>query len=166
MSTSSGYAGFCKTCRHPNANHKYEACWVGNLHGNGPACRQKIKICCALSGHEGFGITGAHVGDYVICKPCKHHGRSALNSEYNKYAVIGFKDRQKAILEPRRDDTPQSASQSSNSNSTAASVPSTVARQVNKGVRHKTTPPPKVQQVSGGSASKVKGTTNKPGSSK
>lgn len=112
----------CRTCGHPNNNHKYEDCEVGARRG--PHCRQQIKICCALGGHEAFGIVGKeHKSDYVICKPCKHHGRSALTSEYNKYAVIGFINRKKGILEPRRDDTPLSSTQPSSGSGSATPTP-------------------------------------------
>lgn len=122
MSTSSRYTGMCRTCGHPNNNHRYEDCWVGARHGR--HCQQKIKICCALGGHEAFGITGKdHKNDYVICKPCKHHGRSALDSEFNKYAVIGFINRKKGILVPRRDDTPLSSTQPSSGSGSATPTP-------------------------------------------
>ncbi|KAK4182877.1 hypothetical protein QBC35DRAFT_478683 [Podospora australis] len=103
MSTSSGRTGMCQVCRHPNDNHKYDPC-------RARGCRRQIKSCrCGGHKSDGWG-PGVKDNDIVICKQCPRHGRNTNNEHTNQLAVIGFINRQKAVLVPRVPDSDDSSS--------------------------------------------------------
>ncbi|KAJ3454220.1 hypothetical protein MRS44_018114 [Fusarium solani] len=78
---SSNSAGDCSVCRHSHKRHVYETCAAKH-------CRNKIKVCGATLHYIPSAEVPNHKG-WVVCKPCKVHGREGKDTDYSRYPIVG-----------------------------------------------------------------------------